>query len=80
MDANEARRLSELKLKDNKDFQDFVKFTEHEIVKAIDNGERKCVLVHNARLLETMIEHYKKLGYEIRTNIPPSINIYYLFW
>ena len=80
MDANEARRLSEIKAKNNKDYQDFVKFTDDNIVRAIEKGERKCVLVHNTRLLETMITHFKKLGYEVRTNVPPYINTYYLYW
>lgn len=80
MNANEAKRLSEIKAKNNKDYQDFVNFTVDNIVRAIERGERKCVLVHNARLLETMIKHFQKLGYEVKTNIPPSINTYYLFW
>lgn len=80
MEASEARRRTKANLKANKEFQKYVKFTEHNIKKAINNGERKCVLVRTSRLLSALIKHFENLGYEVRTNVPPYIETYYLYW
>ena len=49
MEASEARRRTKANLKANKEFQKYVKFTEHNIERAINNGERKCILVKTSR-------------------------------
>ena len=80
MKASVARIRTEVNLKTNKEFQKYVEFTEHNIKRAINNGERKCVLVKTSRLLSTLIKHFENLGYEVRTNVPPYIETYYLYW
>ena len=80
MKASEAKRRTKINLKANKEFQKYVEFTEHNIEKAINNGERKRVLVKTSRLLSTLIKHFENLGYEVRTNVPPYIDTYYLYW
>lgn len=80
MKASEARRRTEANLKADKEFQQYVEFTEHNIARAINNGERKCVLVRTRRLLSALIKHFENLGYEVRTNVPPYIETYYLYW
>ena len=62
MKASEARIRTEVNLMANKEFQKYVEFTEHNIEKAINNGERKCILVKTSRLLSTLIKHFENLG------------------
>ena len=80
INANEAKNLSKENLKTNKEFKQFVKYTEDEIIKAIKNGERKCIMHRKYDLLPSLIKYFENLGYTVKTNIPPYIESYYLFW
>ena len=80
MNAKIAKQLTEQNLQYNDDFEMFKQMTEDNIVEAIKNGRRKCVLVRNNKLLESLITHFQLLGYEVKTNIAPYYETYYLFW
>lgn len=76
MNANEARQLTEQYQKQNKEFNEYIKYTEDEIKNSIKNGRRHAVMFHTYSLKHELKQYWERKGYQIKRLFPPQETLY----
>lgn len=79
MNVNEAIRLTEENQKNNKDFQNFINYTNEEIKKACEQGKRRAVMFTNYNLTESLIKYWESKGFEVKRLFPPQTTLYVIW-